>query len=108
MRVTFGDPGRSNAPDWPPELHGLSFFAAIRSAGTGGSTAIERTSAADIERLAIAPRILELRCKELVIASGRRRNSFRKSAIVWIAREFDKTDTHAFLLSPTRQMCCHT
>ena len=69
-------------------------LAAIRSAFLGGLTAHETSAATGFERVAVQPRISELRRKGLVVASGkRRRNPSGKTAIVWIATEYD--DPHA-------------
>lgn len=69
-------------------------LVAIRSAFLGGLTAHETSAATGFDRVAVQPRISELRRKGLVVASGkRRRNPSGKTAIVWIAAEY--ADPHA-------------
>lgn len=63
-------------------------YGAIQAAGLGGLTAHETALATGFDRMAIQPRISELRSKGLVMASGmRRRNPSGKTATVWIASQ---------------------
>lgn len=63
---------------------------AIRDRGAFGLTADECAEVLGFDRYSIQPRTSELRRKGLIADSGkRRRNATGKSAIVWVAREFD-------------------
>lgn len=63
---------------------------AIKSRGAFGLTADEAAEVLEQDRYSIQPRTSELRRKGQIIDSGkRRRNATGKSAIVWVAREFD-------------------
>ncbi|MFP5328876.1 MAG: hypothetical protein ACLGHC_01895 [Alphaproteobacteria bacterium] len=64
---------------------------AIKSRGAQGLTADEAAEVLEQDRYSIQPRTSELRRKGQIIDSGkRRRNATGKSAIVWVAREFEQ------------------
>ena len=83
------------AADIAPKLGRLQRLAeeTIRAAGPVGRTADELAEQVDLPRWTIQPRTTELRHKGLVVDSGMRRpNCTGKSAIVWVAPEFQRSE----------------
>lgn len=63
-------------------------FATVLNAGSNGLTAHEACDALAMDRVAIQPRLSELRRKGRILDSGqRRRNASGKRAVVWIAKQ---------------------
>ena len=82
------------AADLAPKLGRLQRMAedAIRASGHRGLTADELAAHLNLDRWSIQPRTTELRRKGLVVDSGMRRpNCTGKSAIVWVAPEFQRS-----------------
>lgn len=64
---------------------------AIKSRGANGLTADELAASLSLDRYSCQPRVSELRRKGLIADSGKRRlNATGRSAIVWVAREFEQ------------------
>jgi hypothetical protein len=83
------------AADIAPKLGRLQRMAedTIRSAGRYGCTADELAAHLNLDRWSIQPRTTELKRKGLVVDSGLRRpNCTGKSAIVWCAPEFKRSE----------------
>ena len=83
------------AADIAPKLGRLQRLAeeTIRAAGYYGTTADELAAQLNLDRWSIQPRTTELKRKGLAIDSGMRRpNCTGKSAIVWVAPEFQRSE----------------
>lgn len=87
------DTSREAAESVAPKLGRLQrlVLEAIKSRGAFGLTADECAEVLGVDRYSAQPRTSELRHKGQIIDSGkRRRNATGKSAIVWVAREFEQ------------------
>jgi len=87
------DTSREAAESVAPKLGRLQrlVLEAIKSRGAHGLTADECAETLGLDRYSVQPRTSELRLKGKIADSGkRRRNATGKSAIVWVAREFEQ------------------
>ena len=83
------------AADIAPKLGRLQRLAeeTIRAAGRSGVTADELAARLELDRWSIQPRTTELKRKGLVVDSGMRRPKCTgKSAIVWVAPEYQRSE----------------